>query len=229
MRHLFIAFILLFSGVLSAQQMAFNFIEVKAKENSEDQIETLFDEFFTDRERKSGGVFLERLRHGREDGSTHRIVFLWELNNGGFVTQPEESEGDAFWRGIRNHVETWGEARAGRIMNINPGDEEKNPVIHIWDIKAEDPSAFAKAQQAMVDALPEAFKDRLVAFGTYDVNKPNGASHWALLSGKDMNDHLSLYQDLQTNHSETFMTYIKDRGKATQVKDFIVERLKTFQ
>ena len=58
MRHLFIAFILLFSGVLSAQQMAFNFIEVKAKENSEDQIETLFDEFFTDRERKSGGVFL---------------------------------------------------------------------------------------------------------------------------------------------------------------------------
>ncbi len=229
MRHLFIACIFLFVGSTCAQQMAFNFVEVTAKENSEDQIERLFDEFFANRERKSGAVFLERLRHGREDGRTHRIVFLWELNKRGFVTKPQESEGDAFWRGIRNNVESWGEARAGRVMNLNPGDEKKNPAIHIWDIRIEDPVAFAKAQQAMVRALPDTFEDRLVAFGSYDVNKPNGATHWALLSGKDINDHLSLYQDLQTVHNEVFSAYIRDRGKVTQVKDFVVERIKTFQ
>lgn len=229
MKKLLIALLISTTGFLNAQQMAFNFVEITAKENSQDKIAELFDEFFGERERKSGGVFLERLRHGREDGRTHRIVFLWELDNGGWVTEPSEAEGDAFWRGIRNHVESWGSARAGRIMNLHPGDTEKYPTIHIWDLKAGDPAAFAKAQQAMVDALPEAFKDRLVAFGTYDVNKPNGATHWALLSGKDMNDHLSLYQELQTTHKDAFMTYIKDRGKATQVKDFIVERLKTFQ
>ncbi|MEY2996986.1 MAG: hypothetical protein RIQ82_365 [Bacteroidota bacterium] len=229
MKNLFCVLVFLTAGVLNAQQMAFNFVEITAKENSQDKIAELFDEFFGEREQKSGGVFLERLRHGREDGRTHRIVFLWELDNGGWVTKPSEAEGDAFWRGVRNHVESWGSARAGRIMNLHPGDTEKYPTIHIWDIKAANPKAFAAAQAELVNNSNGAFDGRTVAFGTYDVNKPNGATHWALVAGEDINDHMSLYQQLQTTQSKAFNKYIEDRGEAVQIQDFIVERLKTYQ
>jgi hypothetical protein len=61
------------------------------------------------------------------------------------------------------------------------------------------------------------------------VNKPNGATHWALVAGEDLNDHMSLYQELQTTQSKAFYKYIEDRGEAVQIGDFIVERLKTYQ
>ena len=114
-------------------------------------------------------------------------------------------------------------------MNLHPGDTEKYPTIHIWDLKAGDPKAFAAAQAELVNNSNGAFYGRTVAFGTYDVNKPNGATHWALVAGEDLNDHMSLYQELQTTQSKAFYKYIEDRGEAVQTGDFIVERLKTYQ
>ena len=58
MKNLFCVLVFLAAGVLNAQQMAFNFVEITAKENSQDKIAELFDEFFGERERKSGASFL---------------------------------------------------------------------------------------------------------------------------------------------------------------------------
>ena len=60
----------------------------------------------------------------------------------------------------------------------------------------------------LVKSLPEVFEDRFVGFGTYDVNRPDGATHWVLVSGKDLDDHLKFVNDLQTKHSKTFNKYI---------------------
>ena len=90
-----------------AQQMGFNYVEITAEENAEKAIAELFDSYMEGKERKSGNIFLELLRHGGENGRTHRLVWLWELDNGGFVAEPGENESTAFWRGLRNLVVPW--------------------------------------------------------------------------------------------------------------------------
>ena len=91
----------------SAQQMGFNYIEITAEENSEKRIGEMFDNYMDGKEMKSGGVFLERLHHGTTSGRTHRVIWLWELDNFGFVEDADENERKAFWRGLGNLVEEW--------------------------------------------------------------------------------------------------------------------------
>ena len=55
-RILFIT-VLFFAGILSAQQMAFNFVEITVEPNSQDQIAELFDEFMEGKKFNSGGSF----------------------------------------------------------------------------------------------------------------------------------------------------------------------------
>ena len=225
-RILFIT-VLFFASILSAQQMAFNFIEITVEPNSQDQIAELFDEFMDGKKFNSGGMVLERLRHGRKDGRTHRIVWMWEIDNGGFAEKLADFENDAFWRGLFNFVESWGDARSGRILNWKEGDAKKNPWVHIWDIKAKDPKAFASAQKKFTESASALFTDRVVGFGTYDVNKPNGASHWALVTGKNLNDHLGFISEVQDN--KAFKVYVQNRGEVEQTHDFVVEVLRRYQ
>ena len=113
-----IILLLLFVGInATAQQMGFNYVEITAEENAEKAIAELFDSYMEGKDRKSGNIFLERLRHGGENGRTHRIVWIWELDNGGFVEEPGENESKAFWRGLRTLVDSWGEARARIYFN----------------------------------------------------------------------------------------------------------------
>ena len=112
MRKLIILFLSI-GMTMSAQQMGFNFIEITAEENSQKKIGEIFDDYMKEKEMKSGGVFLERLLHGNTDGRTHRIVWVWELDNGGFVEEAEKNESKAFWRGLGNVIEEWGDAKAG--------------------------------------------------------------------------------------------------------------------
>ena len=106
------------------------------------------------------------------------------------------------------------------FINFVEGDVEKYPYVQIWDIIPEDPSAFAKAQTEFVESLPELFKDRFVGFGTYDINRPNGATHWALLSGTNLDDHLKFTNDVQTTYSKKFKKYLEDRGAVELIHNF---------
>ena len=118
MKKLLFTLFTFISFSLSAQQMAFNTVDITAEPNSQDDLIKLFDEFFANANFKSGGIILERLRHGREDGRTHRLVWLWELNNGGRVEgDMKEFENSAFWGQFRSRIESWGTAKAGRIMS----------------------------------------------------------------------------------------------------------------
>ena len=79
MKNLLLIILITFSTNIMAQQMAYNVVYVKAEENSEWQIGNLIETYYTNNKRQSGGVVLEKLRHGSPEGMTHRIVWLGEL------------------------------------------------------------------------------------------------------------------------------------------------------
>tara|TARA_B100000780_G_C21109709_1_gene448373 strand:- start:1150 stop:1782 length:633 start_codon:yes stop_codon:yes gene_type:complete len=210
--------------------MAFNTVYITAEPNSENNLEELFDEFFLEAKLKSGSVLLERLRHGRKDGRTHRLVWIWELNNGGRVEgDMKDFENDAFWGQFNNYVESWGDAAAGRFLSWKEGDVKEFPFGHLWDITPKDPIAFKKAHDKIVKDASKVFENKVVGFGTYDINRPNGASHWVVIGGKGVNGHLSMHQDLEDNYSKAMNEYFEKRGEVEHVHDFMVEVLKRYQ
>ena len=82
----------------------------------------------------------------------------------------------------------------GLVMNGSwqEGDTDKNSNVHIWDVKIDDPNLFKAGHDKIVEKYKEDFSGRVVGFGTYDIGRPNGASHWVALSGKNKNDHMKL-------------------------------------
>ena len=74
MKKIIILLLLFVGSNATAQQMGFNYVEITAEENAEKAIAELFDSYMEGKDRKSGNIFLERLRHGGENGRTHRIV-----------------------------------------------------------------------------------------------------------------------------------------------------------
>ena len=233
MKNIIAIVLLFFSLNTYAQQMGFQVVYVKAEENSQDNITEILDEFYKNNKLKTNGALaLERLRLGRPEGTTHRIVFLWELGNRGFeegeVTQDENR---AFWSSLIRRIDSWAwdQSYAGRFLNFIEGDVEKYPYAQIWDIKPENPENFKDAQMNLVKSLPEVFKDRFVGFGTYDVNRPDGATHWALVTGKDLDDHLKFANDLQTKYTKVFNKYLEDRGSVELVHNFTFENLRFYK
>ena len=233
MKKIIAIVLLFFSFNTYSQQMGFQVVYVKAEENSQDNITEILDEFYKNNKLKTNGaVTLERLRLGRPEGTTHRIVFLWELGNRGFeegeVTQDENR---AFWSSLIRRIDSWAwdQSYAGRFLNFIEGDVEKYPYAQIWDIKPENPQKFKDAQMDLVESLPEVFNDRFVGFGTYDVNRPDGATHWALVTGKDLDDHLKFANDLQTKYTKVFNKYLEDRGSVELVHNFTFENLRFYK
>jgi len=212
---------------LYSQQMAYNVVYVKSEDNSEWQIGDLLEKYYTNNKMKSGGVVFEKLRHGRPDNMTHRIVWMWELGNRGMVDgELAEFERSDFRSQLRGYIDEWGMSYSGRMVNWYEGDIKKTPFVHIWDIIPENPVAFQKAHKAMIESLPEVFGGRFNGFGTYDINQPNGATHWVLVSGKDLDDHLQLLNDLETKHSASMQKFVNDRGNVKIVHDFTFENIK---
>ncbi len=227
MKNLLLIILITFSTNIMAQQMAYNVVYVKAEENSEWQIGNLIETYYTNNKRQSGGVVLEKLRHGRPKGMTHRIVWLWELGKRGMVDgELSEFEQSNFRSQLRGYVEEWGMSYSGRMINWVEGDMKETPFVHIWDITPEDPAAFQKAHKEFIESVPQIFGGRFNGFGTYDINQPNGATHWVLVSGKDLDDHLQLLHKLETKYTEAMQKFVKDRGKTKIVHDFTFENLK---
>jgi hypothetical protein len=125
---------------------------------------------------------------------------------------------------MRNYVEEWGNSYSGRMKSWKEGDTEKMPLVHIWNISPENPAAFKKGHDKIVDEFADDFKDRIVGFGTYDIGMPEGASHWIAVTGEDGEDHLMLYDKLE--NEKKFVEFAQERGSFEMIKDFSVRILK---
>ena len=62
--------------------------------------------------------------------------------------------------------------------------------------------------------------------GSYDYNGPNGATHWVMVSGKDMEDHLMLYDELQKQ--DDFYKLLSERGEVERVRDIHTELITSY-
>ena len=210
--------------ILSAQTGGYWAMEFKAKTNMENNISEAFDKVFKDIKLNKGAIVLEELSTGSQ-GMTHRIVWSFTL---GIDMMDKDAlspdKWDAFTSKLTNYVEVWGPTYSGRSLSFQMGDHVKNPTVHIWDIKVKDPAKFKVAHDILAKELKDDFIGRDVGFGTYDIGRPNGATHWIYLSGKDGEDHLKLYEKFEK--SPEYMKYMKDRGEVTDVKDFELKYLK---
>jgi len=229
MKKIILTYFLAFATLsIYAQTMAFNVVEIKVKQFTQDKIAEDFDNLFKDVKLNKGGIVLERIVRGRAEGMTHRLVFMSTL---GVELIDEDAidpnKNDAFWSKMRNYVEEWGAYYSGRILSWQEGDTEKNSTGHIWDIKVADQNQFKKGHDKIVSEFADDFKGRVVGFGTYDFGRPNGATHWLALTGKNIDDHLLLYDKLEKNPK--FIKLISTRGEFENVKDFEIKILKRKQ
>ncbi len=63
-----------------------------------------------------------------------------------------------------NYVEEWGTMSSGRMLSWQPGDFDKYPFGHIWNIKGIDESKFKMGHDKLVKEFSSDFEGRVVGF-----------------------------------------------------------------
>jgi len=217
---------LLVAATLSAQTIVFNVQEIKAKDFSQSDIEAAYDTCCADMKPNKGGFAIESIGKGADNGMTHRLVWWWEIGEDLWEGTNLEEKAPLWWAQMSNYVEEWGEQYSGRVLSEQAATNEDYKRTHIWDYKIENPIQFKTAHDKIVKKFKKEFEGRWVAFGTYDINNPGGATHWVGVSGKNDNDHIMLYDELQ-NQTE-FIKLATERGKMEYVKDYMINEIKTY-
>ena len=123
-------------------------------------------------------------------------------------------------------VETTNEY-SGRILSWKEGNTEENNYVHIWDYIHENPKPFKIGHDKIVKKFKNDFQGRVVGFGTYDLQRPDNATHWVALTGKNHEDHMMLYEKMQNNSELTKL--IAEGGNRVAVKDYLAEILKIYK
>jgi hypothetical protein len=228
MKKLLITIIIaVFTLQLSAQTEAYSVVEFKAKPHTHKKLMEIFSRTFDSVAFNNAGISLERIGNGRTNGATHRMVWSWTLGEDMMEDDAmSDDKADLLWSRMANYIEEWQASYSGRVSSWKPGKTENN-TMHIWDIKIEDPNMFKAGHDKIVETFKEDFEGRSVGFGTYDFGRPNGATHWIALTGKNKEDHMMLYEKFWND--KTFVKLIKERGPVENVKDYEVRILKHFQ
>ena len=129
---------------------------------------------------------------------------------------------------MNNYIEEWGPGTSGRILSWQEADVKETPYVHIWDIKVQDQNKFKKGHDNIIKSFKEDFDGRFVGFGTYDIGRPGGATHWIGISGTGSGDILKMIDEIQNNHSKELNQYFQDRGKVTDIRDFRISNVRTY-
>ena len=159
---------------------------------------------------------------------THRLSWAWELGTD-WIAELDETEEELMWYKFEEYVEEWGPSYSGRTLSYNFGgaNDDDNKVRHGWNLKVKNPKQFKIGHDELVKRFKKQFDGRMVSFGTYDFNGPNGATHWVVVSGKSVEDHMMLYDELQKQ--DDFYTLISERGEVERVGDVEYEMIKSFR
>ena len=143
--------------------------------------------------------------------------------------QKEKSEKSIFWRNVNDHVESWGDSFSGRILDYD-GDvaPDHYGYIQIYDIEVDNPEKFFAAHKKIVSQARGLMEDRPVAFGTYDVGSPNGATHWVAVAYKNIGDNIVIKSKMEQELSKEWKEYFKNRGEVINKGNFDLKILKTY-
>ncbi len=229
MNHLKIFLITLLSTFSFSQVPSFTVRYFDAKPFQQDEIVDKFDNHYKDVEFNSGGIYLERLQRGNTLG-THRIVFFGDAENWGMKEgQKEENENWLFWRNVNDHVESWGDAYSGRILDYS-GDvaPDHYGYVQIYELAVSDPEKFFAAHKEIVSQARILMEDRPVAFGTYDIGSPNGATHWVAVGYKGVDDNIVMKAKMDQELANEWKSYFKKRGDVLNAGNFDLRILRTY-
>ena len=208
---------LFFSANLSAQTMMFNSAVLKLKKGMEDNFVDAHEILLSDAKFTSGSqIAIERILKGHKNGAIFRTVWVMPAE-GDMIEGISQDKWDAYWAKMGDCIIEYTEHSAGRFL-FGQGRPKKGDVIHIWDFKATNQNQFKTAQEKMLKELQKEFDGRFIAFGTYDINKPDGATHWAAVSGKSEGDHIMLLEKLEK--TKAFYEFIESRGTVEDIRDY---------
>ena len=213
---------------LSAQTWGYNTVEIRIKEGNENEIIEAYDKVHEDIKLTNGNVGFQKIHKGSENGMTHRMIWAWELGTEWF-SGLDENKAEAFWAKMGNYVEEWGESYSGRFLSWKGGsdNDDDHKIRHVWNIKPKNPKQFKIGHDKLIKRFKKEFDGRIVSLGTYDFNGPNGATHWVMVSGKSMEDHMMLYHRLQ--EQDDFYVLASERGEVDRVGDVEYEMIKSFR
>ena len=220
---LFITF--LSTGLLHSQ-MTFQLWHFNAKPGMESAIADLAESQWGDAKFKSGGIQVERIGHGDNEWS-HRVILFGEIGKIGRVEgDVEKYEWDLFAERMNNYVDEWGTSYAGRFLSIVGGAWIDFPYVQIYDLKLDDPAAFKKAHDKIVDQTSKSRGDRPVAFGTYDIGGGT-ITHWVAVGSKNFEDLMS-QKVANDKYMKEWAEWNKNNGGAESLSNYTIHVLASY-
>ncbi len=217
--------IILFS-FYSFSQNTFRLWHFNAKDGTETAIGELMTKHNANAEFKSGGVQIERISFG-DNKWTHRVVAFGEVGKIG-RNDLKEFQQSLFLEKLNNFVEEWGPSYAGRFLSYVGGQPKDFPFIQIYEITPNDPVAFKKAHDKFVSKASKIIGDRPIAYGTYDIGSPNGATHWVVIGSSGFSDLIDQKQKWEDNFAKETMEWAKTNGGVEIKSNFTISVLAAF-
>lgn len=219
-----ISFIFIATNLYS--QNTFRLWHFNAKDGTQTAIGELMTKHNENAEFKSGGVQIERISFGDNKWS-HRVVAFGEVGKIGRTDLKEFQQG-LFLEKLNNYVEEWGPSYAGRFLSYVGGQPKDYPFIQIYEITPNDPIAFKKAHDKFVIKASKTIGDRPIAFGTYDIGSPNGATHWVVIGSSGFSDLIDQKQKWEDNFSKEAAEWAKTNGGVEFKSNFTITVLAAF-
>ena len=112
---------------------------------------------------------------------------------------------------------------SGRVIDWKQGNDKQNSFL-VYYVQVKDPTSYARAHKTILKKLGDTeFKNRTVAFGTFDIGRPENATHWIGLSGEGTDDLLMMHKNLQEKYIKEVTEYFSNRGEVIDLKDVRIE------
>jgi len=222
MKKITLILIILSVNLLMAQNMSYTVYEFKVKDEAESGLVQEFDAFWKDAKIQENGAFnVEKYRRGAPRGMTHRMVRFSEIGRTGHMREgATKSERSLFWAKVRDKVE-FGTSFSGRILSWLPGDLKANPIVQIWHLKLENPSAFKSAHDKFFNSIGNYMDGKAVGFGTIDVGSPDGATHWvAIATNQKDGGLLKVHHDFDNKFRKQQSEWFETNGGIEIIDNF---------
>jgi len=216
--------LLLFTFTISLSAQSIRVYNLNVAPENAASVGDLFKEYHENGKRKSGNVTLQRVRF--QNHVSHRVIITGDPNNWGSAIERPESDWRAYLRGTRAFRRPSEGSYTARSAYWKNGDREKYHVGQQWLIRVEDPAKYAAAWIKFAKAIEPMIGDRMMGLGAINMGDLDGATHYTVFYGENMNDLEIILNKIRT--SKAYEEFVKTRGENEIIKSFSVEDLLSF-
>jgi hypothetical protein len=217
-------FLLLFTFTISVSAQSIRVYNLNVAPENAASVGDLFKEYHEKGKRKSGTVTLQRVRF--QNHVTHRVILTGDPNNWGSAIERPDSDWRAYLRGTRAFRRSSEGSYTARSAYWKNGHREKYHVGQQWLIRVEDPAKYAAAWIKFAKAIEPMIGDRMMGLGAINMGDLDGATHYTVFYGEDMNDLEIILNKIR--NSKAYEEFTKTRGENEIIKSFSVEDLLSF-